>query len=96
VVGTRVMGVQDVIRHGHTGLLAEPGDKKGLAEAALALLRDPARRQRLAGAALEEVERRAASADQVPRIEALYQSLRRTGRARPSAKLPRTARASAG
>lgn len=41
VIGTRSGGVPDAIREGETGLLVEPGDTDGLAEAMGRLLADP-------------------------------------------------------
>jgi len=40
-VGTRVEAIPEIIDNGRTGLLAEPGDPTALAEAVLALLKDP-------------------------------------------------------
>lgn len=51
VVSFRVGGVPDHVRHGTTGLLAEPGDAAGFADAVLALLEDPARREAMGRAA---------------------------------------------
>jgi len=44
VIGSNVGGIITLIQHGHNGLLVEPKDVDGLAEAILTLLRDPARR----------------------------------------------------
>jgi len=54
VVSCRSVGVVDCIRDGENGLLTEPGDRNGLAEALRRTLRDSALRRRLADAALEE------------------------------------------
>lgn len=52
VVATRCIGTEDYIRDGENGLLVEPGDAKGLADAVNRLLRDPALAERLAARAL--------------------------------------------
>ncbi len=57
VVGTAVCGIPDLIEHGVTGLLAAPGDPRGLAEALLRLLRDRGLRRRLAAEAARRVAR---------------------------------------
>lgn len=54
VVSCRSVGVVDCIRDGENGLLTEPGDRAGLAEALRRVLRDAALRRRLADAALAE------------------------------------------
>ena len=54
VVSCRSVGVVDCIRDGENGLLTEPGDTNGLAHALRRVLRDPALRERLAEAALQE------------------------------------------
>ena len=54
VVSCRSVGVVDCIRDGENGLLTEPGDRSGLAEALRRVLRDGALRRRLAEAALAE------------------------------------------
>ena len=54
VVSCRSVGVVDCIRDGENGLLTEPGDRNGLAEALRRVLRDGALRRRLADAALQE------------------------------------------
>ena len=41
IVATRVGGIPDIVSHGTTGLLVEKGDIQGLADALIALLRDP-------------------------------------------------------
>jgi glycosyltransferase involved in cell wall biosynthesis len=50
VVATRVGGVPELVRHDETGLLVPPRDVRSLARAILDLLKDQARRERLAWA----------------------------------------------
>jgi glycosyltransferase involved in cell wall biosynthesis len=57
VVSCRSVGVVDCIRDGENGLLTEPGDCAGLADALRRVLRDGALRDRLADAALAECRR---------------------------------------
>lgn len=47
VVGTRSGGVADAVQEGVTGLLVEPEDVEGVAEAILSLLKDPERRRKM-------------------------------------------------
>ncbi len=54
VVSCRSVGVVDCIRDGENGLLTEPGDRAGLAQALRRVLRDGALRRRMAEAALQE------------------------------------------
>jgi len=57
VVGSRVVGVQEVIAHGVNGLLAGHADPVSMADALEQLLRDDALAQRLAAAAREDAMR---------------------------------------
>jgi glycosyltransferase involved in cell wall biosynthesis len=56
VAATRTGGVPDAVRHGETGLLAEPEDVAGLADAVLRLLDDPALAARLGRAGRDRAE----------------------------------------
>jgi glycosyltransferase involved in cell wall biosynthesis len=56
-VATRVSGSEDLIEHGVNGLLVEPEDYEGMAQALLTLLRDPAIAQKYGQAARLTVER---------------------------------------
>jgi glycosyltransferase involved in cell wall biosynthesis len=77
VVGTRVGGTPELIVHDKTGLLVERGAPSALAEAIVALLRDPARRARLGTAAQAHLAARFAGADSVDRLLAAYEAARR-------------------
>jgi len=71
VVATRVGAMADVVRHGETGVLAEPAPED-IAHALLELLEDPAKADRM-GAAAAEYSRAASSWDQVAgRASAAY------------------------
>lgn len=56
VIGARAGGVPDAIVHGETGLLVEPGDAAGLAEALQRLLADPELRARMGATARARIE----------------------------------------
>jgi glycosyltransferase involved in cell wall biosynthesis len=56
-VATRLPGIAELIEDGATGILMPPRDPRALAEALAALIRDPARRARLAAAGEARVRR---------------------------------------
>ena len=56
VIGARSGGIPDAIVDGETGLLVEPDDEPGLAEALISLLSDPARCRALGDAGRARVE----------------------------------------
>jgi len=56
-VASRVGAVPEVVRHGETGLLVEPGDVAGLAAAVTELIERPERLRELAAAAREQARR---------------------------------------
>jgi len=58
VVASRAGGLPEVITHGETGFLHPPEDLAGMAASALALLEDPALRQRIARAARASIVQR--------------------------------------
>ena len=57
VVSTRVSGIPELVDHGRSGLLAEPGDASGLAHCVEQLIADPAAAREMAIAARRTVER---------------------------------------
>lgn len=78
VVATRVGGVPEVVLHGETGLLVEPGDVDGLAGAIRRLLEEPELAGRL-GAAGRERARQLFSAERMAdQTAALYEELIRS------------------
>jgi glycosyltransferase involved in cell wall biosynthesis len=56
VVGGRVGGVPDLVEDGVSGLLVDPGDTRGIAEAIVRMLRDRAPTERMGNAARERAE----------------------------------------
>jgi glycosyltransferase involved in cell wall biosynthesis len=57
VVSTKTGGIPELLTNGYDGLLVEPGDSEALAGAILALIEDPALRDRLSRAGRETVAR---------------------------------------
>jgi glycosyltransferase involved in cell wall biosynthesis len=55
VVGTRITGVEDIVKDGRTGLLHASGDVKGMADSVVAILGDPGLRREMGRAAREYV-----------------------------------------
>lgn len=78
VCATRVGGVPDAL-DGACGDLVPPGDPAALAAALVGLLRDPARRARLAAAASARVRDRYDAPRQVAALETLFTSLHPAG-----------------
>ncbi|MVT37843.1 glycosyltransferase [Acidovorax citrulli] len=83
VVGSRVVGVQEVIAPGRTGLLAEPGDFASLADALERLLADADAAARMAAAAREDAVARYGLPTMTARYEALLEGLLRESPAAP-------------
>ncbi len=75
VVGSRVVGVQEVIAPGRNGLLAEPGDATSLADALALLLTDADAAARMAAAAREDAVARYGLPTMTARYEALLHGL---------------------
>ncbi|MFZ0890935.1 MAG: glycosyltransferase family 4 protein [Thermoplasmata archaeon] len=57
-VASRVGGIPEILKDGETGLLVPPGSARALADALIALLRDPDRRKAIGHAARSRVEER--------------------------------------
>jgi glycosyltransferase involved in cell wall biosynthesis len=80
VVASAVGGIPEVITSGVDGLLVPPADAPALGDALVALLRDPALRDRIGEAGYRTVAERFSIDAQVRRIEAVYdEDLARAG-----------------
>jgi glycosyltransferase involved in cell wall biosynthesis len=77
VIATRTGGIPDIVGHGVTGVLVEPGDAAELWDAAARLATDPALAKRLGNAGRRRLEERFSAAAVVPRIEAVYEEIAR-------------------
>ncbi len=75
VVSTPAGAVPDLVREGETGCLVPFGDHAALAEAAVALLRDPPRARALGTEGARRVRERFDVGRMVRRIEALYEEV---------------------
>jgi L-malate glycosyltransferase len=75
VVASKVGGLPEVVEDGVSGFLRAPDDLAGMAEAAMALLSDPALHQQFAKAGLDRVKRHFCSKRVVPQYEAYYQEV---------------------
>jgi len=79
IVTTRVGGIPELIRHQETGLLAEPGDVKQLADCLLRLMQDRDLAKRL-GRNAQQYARDHLTADKMAsKIEGVYRSVMRPG-----------------
>ena len=72
VVASNVGGIPDIIDDGKDGFLVRPGDVKGIAEALIRLLEDPALQVRVGQAGKCKVDKQFSAEQIVPNIEKLY------------------------
>lgn len=75
VVATAVGGIPEVVADGQTGILVPAGDPEGVANAALALLSDPGRRQAMGRAGQVRAQRLFSLEAHVAQIQALYEEV---------------------
>jgi glycosyltransferase involved in cell wall biosynthesis len=75
VVGTRIAGVPEQVADGVTGLLVEPGDEQGLADALETLLKSPALRREMGQKGRERVERLFSTDAYVAGVTEVYRDL---------------------
>ncbi len=75
IVATTAGGIPEVVDDGVTGLLVPPRDAKALADAIVALLRDPARRESMGAAGLARARARFTVERMVEATAAVYASL---------------------
>ncbi|RMG44755.1 MAG: glycosyltransferase family 1 protein [Acidobacteria bacterium] len=75
VIASRAGGVPEIVEHEINGLLVAPGDGGQLADTIVRLLNDAAERERLGEAGRRRVEERFSLAEQVERIQRIYESL---------------------
>lgn len=82
VIASDIGGNLEIVDHNVSGLLVQPGDQFGLAQAINAVAADEGLRRRLSEGALQKVKAFKAS-NVVPRIEAVYRDV--LARKRPAA-----------
>jgi N-acetyl-alpha-D-glucosaminyl L-malate synthase BshA len=75
VVASRVGGLPEVIEHGETGFLHEPGDLDGMAASSVRILTDAALKQHVAERARQTVHRQFCDSVIVPVYEAYYREI---------------------
>jgi glycosyltransferase involved in cell wall biosynthesis len=75
VVATRVAGIPEVVRDGHTGLLVPPANAGALGAALARLVAEPSLRARLGAAAREFVRPRFGVDGYVEAVSSLYDRL---------------------
>ncbi|MCP5040737.1 MAG: glycosyltransferase family 4 protein [bacterium] len=78
VIATRAGGVPEIVRHGHDGLLFDPGDHETLARHLIRLAGDRAVARELAEHGLETLEERFSVAAQARGVAAVFASLAQT------------------
>ena len=77
IVGTKAGGIPEVVAPGDTGLLVEPRSAKGLADAIIRLLQDPALRRQMAEAGYARVRNRFTVERMVAETAAVYERITR-------------------
>jgi len=92
VLASRAGGLPEVVVHGETGFLFDPGDEEGMTRAGVELLEDDARRIAMGAAARAHVLAHFTADEIVPRYERLYRAL--AGMATPEVDIAASATSS--
>jgi glycosyltransferase involved in cell wall biosynthesis len=74
IVATRLGGISEIVEHGASGCLVEPGSVDALARALLDLTRDPPKRSRMGSAAQSRAQQFSAARG-VAQLQSLYLNL---------------------
>lgn len=74
-IGSDLGGINELIEHGRTGLLVEPGSPEALAEALIELLSKPERAEILGINALEKAHKEFDAEKQIAKITEIYDSI---------------------
>lgn len=72
VIASRIGGLPELITHGTTGLLYEPGNAEALSQSITQLVNDPQEAQRMASAALESARTRFSPEVHLQELNAIY------------------------
>jgi glycosyltransferase involved in cell wall biosynthesis len=87
IVATNVGGVAEIVEHGHSGLLVEPGNPEALADAVASVLNDRAKAASLGAEARRKVERVFSLEKHAENMMSLYEAIlgtiSREGSSRP-------------
>lgn len=83
VIATSVGGIPEAMKDGDTGILVDPGDSKGLADAILSLLGNRERMQMMGLAGRKRVEEMFSTDRMVRRTEELYRAVLRNSNSSP-------------
>ena len=75
IVGSRSCQTAQVIRNNHNGILVEPGDVSGFADAIMRLLQDPTERKRLGSNARKQAVDQHSWQQYIVRLEDVYRSI---------------------
>ena len=75
VVSTTVGGIPQLVEHGKTGFLVEPGDTKGFAEAIVTLLKNPELRREMGEAGRARAKEHYSLENHINRLMDVYRSL---------------------
>jgi glycosyltransferase involved in cell wall biosynthesis len=76
-IGTNVGGVPELIQDGVTGMLFSVGDVDGMAQAAIALLKDRSRLEEMAKAGRAKAQSTYCASRVIPQYEEFYASILR-------------------
>lgn len=75
IVGTRVGGIPELVEEGKNGILINPGDRKALLEALIALLADPVLREGIAQKNIKKIKEKYDMPVYIEKLKGLYREI---------------------